>query len=210
MKNFLIFIIGAGVGFGSAMLVLHKSIKKQLELMQQNMKTEQKPAENAASEGEKEPQEEKKEEPDMPFRMNNERREKAKQEKTAYYKIVEQYESKPPVPVMDRDESNGYGVGAEFVDTNGLPEFEAIDKETFNEDKSYNKENFVYYMSDRIMCTENGTKIENPAIFVGNTWEQYIGLYKMNTAFIRNNRNLMDYEICVEEGLYSDDYGSDG
>ena len=40
MKNLLIFLFGAGIGFGASMLVLHKSIKKQLDMIRENSKNE--------------------------------------------------------------------------------------------------------------------------------------------------------------------------
>ena len=59
------------------------------------------------------------------------------------------------------------------------------------------------------MCTENGTIYPNPADIVGAAWEQSVGKYAENTAFIRNKRNLTDYEIYVEDGLYTDEYGDE-
>jgi hypothetical protein len=57
------------------------------------------------------------------------------------------------------------------------------------------------------MCTENGTKIERPALLVGGEWENCVGNYANRTAFIHNGRLNMDYQIYVEDGFYADEFG---
>lgn len=198
MKNLLIFLFGAGIGFGGAMIMLRKSIKKQLDEMQKNMK-------QAEKEEEKEPfkvaEEPKKERDTITSQIK-------KNEKTAYNKMVDDYTAAPPVPIMDREDDDD---GIEFVKSDSDEDFEPIDLQEFRDDKRYKQDLLIYYAGDKIMCTENGTKIETPAIFVGTQWENFVGNYKASTAFIRNNRNMTDYEIYVEDGLYQDDYGpSDG
>jgi hypothetical protein len=84
-----------------------------------------------------------------------------------------------------------------------------IDEEDFLHNDANEKERYVYYRGDRIMATENGTIITNPAMFVGTMWENCVGNYANNTAFIRNSRLNTDFEIYVEDGLYSDEYGDE-
>ena len=122
--------------------------------------------------------------------------------KVQYNKIVEDnYRGKPPVPVME----NGSGDSAESAD-GGCFE---IDIDDFMHDDSNEKVRLVYYRGDRIMATENGTILTNPAMFVGTTWENCVGNYADHTAFIRNARLVTDYEIYVEDGLYTDEYGDE-
>jgi hypothetical protein len=85
--------------------------------------------------------------------------------------------------------------------------FSEINKDDYVNDKTYEKDLLVYYRGDRIVSTENGTVITNPAILIGTDWERLIGIYAPNTAFVRNNRLVTDYEIYVEEGSYTDEYG---
>jgi hypothetical protein len=59
------------------------------------------------------------------------------------------------------------------------------------------------------MCTEAGKVIENPYLFVGNQWEDWVGDYLDNTALVRNVRLQTDYEVYVENGTYVDEYGYD-
>lgn len=220
MKNFLIFLFGAGIGFGTSMIVLHKSIKKQLDAIRENSNNkEAKPISNDKNDNKKEENDTKNDDDkdeNVPFTMknskNNQDREK---DKIAYHKMVDAYTSSPPVPIMSRedvpnnDEDDGYGVGAVFMDDNYDQTIEPIDVEIYRNDKSFSKEFVTCYMGDHIFVTENGTKIEAPGILFGNNWEQFIGNYRVNTAFIRNNKLRRDYEIFAEEGLYQDDYGAE-
>ena len=84
-----------------------------------------------------------------------------------------------------------------------------IDEDDFMRNDANEKERLVYYRGDRIMATESGTIITNPAMLVGVTWENCVGNYADRTAFIRNSKLVTDYEIYVEDGLYTDEYGDE-
>ncbi len=191
MKNLLVFLFGATCGAVGMMFYLRKDIKKRLEAIEEN-------ARNSSENGKDE-----KKTDDVPFEMKDEAAvaavPEAMKEPTAvnYNKIVNEngYRGNAPVPV--RDEMN------EAYDVT------EIDMDTFMHDKSCEKDRLVYFSGDRVMCTENGTIYPNPADIVGAAWEQSVGKYAENTAFIRNKRNLTDYEIYVEDGLYTDEYGDE-
>ena len=134
------------------------------------------------------------------------------QQKMAYNKIVDDIENgvKPMtnIPILPREDN------PEVLDDTMKPEFidnsdgfEYIDLETFQEDNSYEKEQLVYYQGDKILCEENSTIITNPAMLIGTEWEKYTNLYASRTAFIRNKHLRKDYEVYVEDGLYTDEYG---
>ena len=128
-----------------------------------------------------------------------------KDEKIAYHKIVTETKENP-IPVKPREEDlfpKKAEPPEEFVDA--VP----ISKEDFKADDDNEKEHLVYFRGDRIMSTENGTIIANPATLVGTTWENYIGDYAPRTAYMRNPNLVTDYEIMVEDGLYEDEYGSE-
>lgn len=204
MKNLLIFLFGAAVGTVGTLFYLRKGIKKQLEVIENNAKNGEK---EAAESGSKEQKDGKNEGSDgsVPFKMNEDNVPMALKENTRinYNRIIEDnYRGKPPVPVMPRDDNF---VGSDETD-GGCFE---IDEDDFMHNDENEKERLVYYRGDRIMATENGTIITNPAILVGTTWENCVGNYADHTAFIRNSRLVTDYEIYVEDGLYTDEYGDE-
>lgn len=208
----MIFLFGAGFGAGITMLYLHKMIKDELDNLQIQGDTRASEVSVEGSEGSSEGGSE----GDVPFKMkddkdsnNDEKRPQAlKQEtKIAYNKLIDSVEKgeKPSagIPVREpvTDENGGY-----FVDETDGGIYE-IDKEEFLNDKSYEQDRLIYYQDDRIMATEDGTIITNPAMLVGGEWERCVGNYADKTAFIRNPRLATDYEIYVEEGAYQDEYG---
>ena len=204
MKNLLIFLFGAAVGTVGTLFYLRKGIKKQLEVIENNAKNGEKEAAESDSEGQKDS---KKEGADnsVPFKMNEENVPMAFKESTKinYNRIIEDnYRGKPPVPVMPREDNF---VGSDETD-GGCFE---IDEDDFIHNDENEKERLVYYRGDRIMATENGTIITNPAILVGTAWENCVGNYADRTAFIRNSKLVTDYEIYVEDGLYTDEYGDE-
>lgn len=200
MKNLLVFLFGATCGAVGMMFYLRKDIKKRLEAIEEN-------ARNGGNSNISAATKEDTKQDDVPFEMKDESPAaaatapvpEAMKESTAinYNKIINDngYRGNAPVPV--RDEMN------EAYDVT------EIDMDTFMHDKSCEKDRLVYFSGDRVMCTENGTIYPNPADIVGAAWEQSVGKYADNTAFIRNKRNLTDYEIYVEDGLYTDEYGDE-
>ncbi len=197
MKNLLIFLFGAGVGAIGTLFYLRKDIKKQLEIIENNAK-------NGTVEAEKEPSKGP-EQSNIPFEMKEETVPEAMKETTKvnYNNIVnDNYRGNPPVPVS---ENSGYFVGQDETD-GGIFE---IDMDDFTRDETNEKERLVYFRGDKIMATERGTIITNPAMLVGTMWENCVGNYANNTAFIRNSRLVTDYEIYVEDGLYTDEYGDE-
>lgn len=196
MKNLIIFLFGAAVGVGGTLLWLRKDIQKELE-------TIKKEAENSN------------EDEDLPFVMNDDDKPMATKENTKvdYFKIIDnEYTGVKSVPVQPRednisndDEQEDTSDFADGYDSNGVL-FE-IDQDDFMYDETYEKEHLIYFAGDKIMSTEAGTIIENPFLLVGGAWEQYVGNYAKNTSFVRNSRLTTDYEIFVEEGSYTDEYG---
>lgn len=183
MKNLLIFLFGAGVGAGATLLFLRKGIKKRLEDLAKAM------AENGDTQEEPFVMEEQDSQPTA---------EPAPQEvtgkdvRTEYYKIVEETEKGTARPSLDV-----YGPidGSQIVE---------IDLDDYMHDHSVEKDRLVYYKGDNVLTTEEGEIIKNPAMYIGTGWEKYVDHYAENTAFVRNNKLSMDYEIYVEEGYHGD------
>ena len=193
MKNILIFLFGAAVGVGGTLLWLRKGIKKELEKMR---KQEEIPFTVDTNE------ENKNEE--APF----DRDPITKEDRVAYHKLINEVKSgeKPeiPIPVPPREEEilNPYDPKA-----NQNRNIYEIDEDEFLDNHNYEKDRLVYYPGDRITCYENGTIVSQPYILIGSEWENYIGHYTLRTAYVRNVKEATDYEIYVEDGLYSDEYG---
>lgn len=124
-----------------------------------------------------------------------------------------------PVPILPRDESGGTDsvYDTPYADEEDSDEEESvvprgevffeIDRDDYDNNPDYEKKVFVYYLGDHVMATEAGTKISNPAMFVGVQWDDYIGHYEENASFVRNTRLHEDYMIQVEYGTYADNYG---
>lgn len=124
-----------------------------------------------------------------------------------------------PVPILPRDESGDSGsvYDAPYADEEDSDEEESvvprgevffeIDRDDYDNNPDYEKKVFVYYLGDHVMVTEAGTKISNPAMFVGVQWDDYVGHYEENASFVRNTRLHEDYMIQVEYGTYADSYG---
>lgn len=193
MKNLIIFLFGAAFGAGGTLLWLRKDIRKELE----NIKSVSENEDEVPFEMD----EKKKEDAAEPKRTGKTVQEREK-ERVQYNSIINnEYSGLKTAAVTPRDEDPEAG----FDETDGTI-FE-IDQDDFMNNESNEKEHLVYFRGDRIMTTENGTIIEKPCMLVGGEWENCIGNYAKNTAFIRNSRLTTDYEIYVEDGLYSDEYG---
>lgn len=215
MKNLLIFLFGAAVGAAGTFIYFRKDIKEEL-----------KNAENMSSDGSMKGENGEEE----PFIVdeNGQKTEKivaagsviegsrgAIKAKIPYNTLFQGSENTSGGIFSDPRESGIFSQTRDDEDPEagfiGNDETDGgvfeIDKEDFNADDGYEQERLVYYRGDRIMCTEDGTIVTNPFILVGGEWDKCVGNYADHTAFIRNSRLVTDYEIFVEDGLYSDEYG---
>ena len=188
MKNLLIFLFGVAFGVGGTMIWLHKDIKKQLEEMEQELK-EKEEVPFTVGEGEN------KEKDPVPVAVRPET-------KVEYNKLIHENYVDPD----ETEDNSGIEFMADDEVNGGIIE---IDDEEFMHNHEYSKDHLIYYRGDKIMCTEDGTKIEKPSMLVGGEWENCVGNHVNREAFIRNEKLATDYEIFVEEGLYVDDYGTD-
>ena len=187
MKNLLILLFGAALGAGGTILWLRKDIQKQLE----EIKKQENESKNE------------KRDDDMPFQVEEKPK---KEEKVAYHNI-------PMSDPKPAEEENIDEIEDDDIDISGNDETDGgileIDVDEMMHNHEYEKERLVYYRGDRVMSTESGTIITNPFPLIGGEWENCVGNYADSTAFVRNMRLLTDYEIYVEDGLYSDEYGAD-
>ena len=221
MRGLLWFILGFGCGAGATLVWLRKDVKKELEKVESSCNASTEPelpftvgeskdtgnSENAR----REPVRASESISSISNATSKENREK-------YHEIIQATMTNPAplfqneplqVPVAPRDESEEEE--EQWTNLTDVPEgvFE-IDYNTFQYDNDNNeKERVVYYRGDRILSTENGAKIPNPAMLIGSHWEAWVGHYAKHTAFIRNPKLATDYEVYVEEGSYADEWGQD-
>ena len=216
MKYILTFLFGAGCGVGGTLLWLRKDIKKRLETAEN---CDEMPFtmgdENTSDNNEKSTRSENTGSQGHSTRTSAKR----EQDKVDYHRIVSAVQSGEkgtvPVPIMPR-EHDGYLSNEGEDDVNeedivNLTEEEddiiEIDRETFSLDDSNEKCFLTYFRGDKIVATESGAIVPNPAILLGPDWENWIGHYVTDTAFVRNPKIVTDYEIIAEDGLYEDEYG---
>lgn len=231
MKYILTYFFGVTCGAAGMYLWLHKEIKKRLEKTEKDSDLPFTVGDVAASDdsektdtGDSEGSEGRSD--DKVGEDAQKRTENRKQIRRDYHKLVEDITNAPvedspfqsaplQVPIMSRDEVPEMHYLDEKEDPEDvvknlseIPEgtFE-IDLQTFNEDDDYSKDYYVFYAEDRIMSTDQGTIIPNYALFVGSNWEQYVGHYAKNSAYIRNPKLNTDYEILVDHGSYSNEFG---
>lgn len=230
MKNLLIFLFGVTVGAGGMLIWLRKDIKKELETVKSEAENAAKSeqdmpftvedggknsgngTENAeivavnaavglASSG-KDPADAHAKVPYHTLFQGTEADRKNVADRDFFVETHENPDEEEGEEDSEDDPEGGF-VGHDETD-GGVFE---IDREDFDYDKNFSKERYVFFKSDRVMCTEDGTPVTNPFIFVGGEWDKCVGNYAPRTAFIRNSRLRTDFEILVEDGLYSDEYG---
>ena len=225
MKYFLSFLFGAACGAGGCFLWLHKEIEKRLNSAQSPQNAQEEPFTFGDTDTPENSENAKKgpSEGSQGYSSNNNAH--SYEAKVNYNKLIDDLSSgskeNTRVPVIPRDEDIEAEAKAIMEDPdrdlsnitrlNDIPDgtFLEIDKEEFRFDKSNEKDHLVYYLEDKIMSSENGTIIPNPYHLVGNEWENLIGKYSPNTAYVRNPRLATDYEILVEAGSYVDEWGND-
>lgn len=81
-----------------------------------------------------------------------------------------------------------------------------ITPDQFLGDAHLDKVTLTYYLEDDILIDEDERDVTNE-IFntVGYEFDEYFGRYLPDTAYIRNDMNGTDYEICLRHGSYSFD-----
>lgn len=221
MKYILSFLFGVGCGAGGMFLYLHKEIKQELENARQEASTgselpftvgdattgsNQETGSRSDSEGSERPSR-------VDIRQNAENR-------VEYNKLIDEINSgvKPPTPILvhereevaDSDSEDSDNEEDNITLLNDQPDIiRPIDIEEFKYEDKYEKIELVYFSTDRVMATENGCVYPNPAICVGSDWEQYVGRYAVKEAFIRNERQMTDYDISIEDCTFAEYFGFD-
>ena len=115
---------------------------------------------------------------------DEEPKEKAQEKKefTAYHNIAKSYASEEP----DDTGKEPYSIAPDE-----FGEFDEYDKIT------------LYCYSDGVLADENNDVIDPAESPVGNDWEEAIGEWEDDCAYIRNEVLKCDYEILVDHRAYT-------
>lgn len=79
----------------------------------------------------------------------------------------------------------------------------SIDSDKFSSDTLHDKVTLLYFKKDNLLLVaDEDEEFEDPEKFLGDSWDEAIGEFESGVAYIRNDKNLTDYEIIEENGHY--------
>lgn len=78
-----------------------------------------------------------------------------------------------------------------------------ISPEQFGDNEDYETISLTYY-SDQILADENDEIVEDVEQTVGFESLSHFGEYEDDSVFVRNDEKKCDYEILLDQGMYSD------
>ena len=78
-----------------------------------------------------------------------------------------------------------------------------ISPEQFGENEDYERISLTYY-ADQVLVDENDEMIEDVEEMVGFESLNHFGEYEDDSVFVRNDAKKCDYEILLDQKLYSD------
>lgn len=78
-----------------------------------------------------------------------------------------------------------------------------ISPDEFGENEDYERISLTYY-ADQILADDDDNIVDNVEELVGFESLTHFGEYEDDSVFVRNDRLKCDYEILLDQGLYSD------
>lgn len=78
-----------------------------------------------------------------------------------------------------------------------------IPPETFGDIEEYEQISFTYY-ADQVLADENDEIVEDVEETIGFESLSHFGEYEDDSVFVRNDEKKCDYEILLDQRLYSD------
>lgn len=78
----------------------------------------------------------------------------------------------------------------------------SITSDDMANDRLHDKITLLYFKKDGLVMTEDDEEIEDPEKLLGHEWQEAIGEFEPNVAYIRNDKNMTIYEIVEENGHY--------
>lgn len=218
MKYILTFLFGAGVGFGGCLLYLRPKIKREMEEIEARQaceKASELPFEDANTETSSKDA--------KAVRSDSGASESSTEApysgkvtvgnfsgKVDYHKVSvaamkgSKLPDGPGVPVLPREDT-----ASDVTNYSEFPEgAEPISKDDFEYDTRFSSEYLVFFRSENILARDDGVIINEPAVMLGSGWEQHIGIYEPEVAYIRNARFGEDYRVAVRPDSYEDVFGA--
>lgn len=187
-KYVMTFISGAVIGAAAVLLWLRKDYNKKIE--EAVTEHEQKAAE-AKKEAEKAKKELESEKKNADVRLQNELCRRLGYTGDAAEVMTRKTDT--------RDFKSNVG---EFAEPYGISGDDFL-----YDNHEYSKVTLKYYRSDGILSTEDGIPVEDVHRVLGDNWQDEIGLYDDDVAYIRNERAGSDYEVICEDMEYAQEYG---
>lgn len=194
-KYVMTFIGGAVIGAAGVLLWLRKDYNKKIE--EAVTEHEQKAAE-AKKEAEKAKKELESEKKNADVRLQNELSRRLGYTGDAAEVMTRKADTRDSRASKRHSKSN---VG-EFAEPYGISGDDFL-----YDNHEYSKVTLKYYRGDGVLSTEDGTPIEDVHRVLGDTWQDEIGLYDDDVAYIRNERAAADYEVICEDMEYAQEYG---
>ena len=139
------------------------------------------------------------------------KREKEKNKEAVAKNVTEDKKEKPELKeYAEKLHRQGYTKYSEYFDGGTSEEKEnvvngpyVISPEQFGENEDYERISLTYY-ADQVLADENDEMIEDVEEMVGFESLNHFGEYEDDSVFVRNDAKKCDYEILLDQKLYSD------
>ena len=139
------------------------------------------------------------------------KREKEKNKEAVAKNVTQDKKEKPELKeYAEKLHRQGYTKYSEYFDGGTSEEKEnvvngpyVISPEQFGENEDYERISLTYY-ADQVLADENDEMIEDVEEMVGFESLNHFGEYEDDSVFVRNDAKKCDYEILLDQKLYSD------
>lgn len=139
------------------------------------------------------------------------KREKEQNKDVVAKNVTEDKKEKPELKeYVAKLHRQGYTKYSEYFDGGISEEKESvvnepyvISPEQFGENEDYERISLTYY-ADQVLVDENDEMIEDVEEMVGFESLNHFGEYEDDSVFVRNDAKKCDYEILLDQKLYSD------
>ncbi len=105
--------------------------------------------------------------------------------------------------ILRREGYTRYSDSTEENEGREMSRHYVISPEQFGENEDYDQISLTYY-ADQVLADENDEMIEDVEEMVGFESLSHFGEYEDDSVFVRNDDRKCDYEILMDQRLYSD------
>ena len=196
-KYVMTFISGAVIGAAGVLLWLRKDYNKKIE--EAVTEHEQKAAE-AKKEAEKAKKELESEKKNADVRLQNELSRRLGYTGDAAETMIRKADTRDSRGSQRRSEKGN----VEFPEPYGISGDDFL-----YDNKEFSKITLMYYKEDGVLATEDGQEVHDVLLVLGSHWQDEIGKYDDDIAYIRNEKAGSDYEVVCEDLEYAQVYGNE-